>query len=236
MSDGGVSDSFCLRGLAILGPSGEFDGPLDVLVEHGVVAGVGRALVAHAPSCEAEGLFLMPGMFDCHAHLALSTVDLAECLTTPPTQMILATARNARLTLESGVTFVRDLAGVDRGIREGFAAGYVPAPRVQTSVVMLSQTGGHGDGFLAGPGLEIVPLLIDYPGRPRIVVDGVDAMRRTVRELLRAGADWITPAGSSPTTTIRSRASSRPRSSQPPRSRRAARGSRWRPTPTAAKG
>jgi imidazolonepropionase-like amidohydrolase len=57
--------------------------------------------------------------------------------------------------------------------------------------VMLSQTGGHGDGYLAGPGLEVSPLMLAYPGRPPIVVDGPDAMRRAVRELLRGGADWI---------------------------------------------
>ena len=56
---------------------------------------------------------------------------------------------------------------------------------------MLSQTGGHGDNFMAGPGLDPGPGQIAVAGRPPIVVDGVDGMRRGVRELLRGGADWI---------------------------------------------
>jgi imidazolonepropionase-like amidohydrolase len=183
--------SFCLRGANVLDDSGEFTGPIDVSVEGGKVAAVGRELATEATSLDATGLFLLPGVFDCHDHLTMSTVDTAECLTTPLTQAVLETARNARLTLEAGVTFVRDLAGLDRGVRDALAGGYVPGPRVQTSIVMLSQTGGHGDGFLAGPGIEISALMLDYPGRPPIVVDGPDEMRHTVRQLIRGGADWI---------------------------------------------
>ncbi|MBM3676740.1 MAG: amidohydrolase family protein [Actinobacteria bacterium] len=186
-----MSAGFCLRGAAVLGPTGTFEGPIDVAVEDGVVTAVGQAAPSDAPSVDASGLFVMPGMVECHDHLTMSTVDLAECLTTPATELVLRAARNARVTLEGGVTFVRDLAGLDRGIRDGFARGYVPAPRIQTSIVMLSQTGGHGDSFLAGPGIEASALMIGYPGRPPIVVDGVDAMRKAVRELLRGGADWI---------------------------------------------
>jgi imidazolonepropionase-like amidohydrolase len=49
------------------------------------------------------------------------------------------------------------------------------------------------DGFLAGPGLEFPMgyLLPDFPGRPPYRADGVDEMRRAVRAILRAGADWI---------------------------------------------
>jgi imidazolonepropionase-like amidohydrolase len=51
----------------------------------------------------------------------------------------------------------------------------------------LSQTGGHTDAhFMCGVDLE-VPL----PDRPHGVVDGVENMRLRVREVIRAGADWI---------------------------------------------
>jgi imidazolonepropionase-like amidohydrolase len=56
--------------------------------------------------------------------------------------------------------------------------------------VLLCQTGGHGDGFLPG-GAVSAGLTPDYPGRPRQVVDGVEGMRQAVREVLRAGADWV---------------------------------------------
>src|SRR5262249_57619559 len=119
--------------------------------------GGGPPAAADAPSVDCSGLFLSPGVFDCHLHLALSMLDMSEALTTPLTQWALEAASNARRTLEAGVTFVRDLGGADRGIRDAIDRGYVPGPMLQVSIVLISQTGGHGDGFLAGPGLQLSP-------------------------------------------------------------------------------
>lgn len=189
-----IDRSFVLRGASVLDESGGFEGPLDVRVAEGVVAAVGRGVPAEGlRELDCSGLWLMPGVFDCHVHVAVSSVDALELMRTPITQWALEAARNARRTLEAGVTFFRDGGGLDAGIRTALERGYVPGPRCQIAVVMLSQTGGHADGFLAGPGLEQPAgyALPDYPGRPPYLVDGPDQMRRVARELLRAGADWI---------------------------------------------
>jgi imidazolonepropionase-like amidohydrolase len=185
------ADSFVLRGANVLDEAGSFSGPLDVHVEHGRVVAVGSGLRADdAPSHDFSELFLLPGVFDCHDHVAFSTVAVGELLQTPVSQWALEAARNARITLEAGVTFVRDLCGADRGVRDAIELGFVQGPRLQISVVLICQTGGHGDGYLAGPGLES-SLIPDYPGRPPAVVDGPEEMRQAVRATLRAGADWI---------------------------------------------
>ena len=182
---------YVLREASVLDEGGGFAEPVDVHVRDGRVVAVGRNLPADgAPSLDWSGLWLLPGVFDCHDHLAFSTTSVEEVLSTPLTGWALETARNARLTLESGVTFVRDLSGTDRGVRDALAAGYVPGPRVQISVVLICQTGGHGDGYLPGAGTN-GGLLPEYPGRPPHVVDGPEAMRHAVRATLRAGADWI---------------------------------------------
>jgi imidazolonepropionase-like amidohydrolase len=183
-----------LRGAHVLDEACSFSGPLDVHIADGVVAAVGGDLpVGEALDVDFSGLWLMPGVFDCHLHVACSSLDLGEALSTPVTRWALEAASNARRTLEAGVTFVRDLGGADRGIRDAIAAGLAAGPALQVSVVLVSQTGGHGDGFLAGHGLEISPgyLFPDYPGKPPHLVDGPDSMRRAVRAVLRAGADWI---------------------------------------------
>ena len=69
-----------------------------------------------------------------------------------------------------------------------------PGPRMQISVIMLSQTGGHGDDWSVC-GADI-PVFLPHPGRPSGVVDGPDEVRKRVRELLRAGADVIKVATS----------------------------------------
>jgi len=67
--------------------------------------------------------------------------------------------------------------------------GLIAGPRMQISISILSQTGGHGDGTF--PSGACVPLLPCHAGRPENVVDGVEEMRKKVRELKRAGADVI---------------------------------------------
>jgi imidazolonepropionase-like amidohydrolase len=135
----------------------------------------------------------MPGVFDCHSHLGIWSTDALRCLRTPISEWALRAAATARTMLEAGVTFARDVGGIDAGIRDAIDAGLISGPRTQVAINMLSQTGGHGDGFLAGPGFEMTSgyLFPEYPGRPPTVIDGVDSMRRTVRALLRGGADWI---------------------------------------------
>lgn len=184
-----------IRGINVLDESGGFEGPLDVHVADGVVAavGVGLQAEAHVPTIDGGGLWLMPGIFDCHLHLGLSSMDTLRNLRTPITRWALQAGANALATLRAGVTSVRDAGGIDAGVRDAITSGVIPGPRTQVSIVMLSQSGGHADGFLAGPGLESSSGYVfpDYPGRPPCVVDGIDAMRRTVRQILRAGADWI---------------------------------------------
>lgn len=55
---------------------------------------------------------------------------------------------------------------------------------------MLSQTSGHGDGWMPS-GVQAETLAITYPGMPSNIVDGPDAMRQKVRKLIRNGADVI---------------------------------------------
>jgi imidazolonepropionase-like amidohydrolase len=186
--------SFVIRETNVFDETGSFSGPLDVRVEDGIVREVGRHLVARdLPSLDWSGTWLLPGFFDCHDHLALSTIDALEALKTPLSRWALETARNARVTLEAGVTFVRDAAGLDLGVKQSIDTGIAPGPRTQLSITALCQTGGHVDGFLTGLGLEISAeyVLPEYPGRPPYRVNGVEEMRQAVRELLRAGADWI---------------------------------------------
>ncbi len=188
--------TFVLRGANVLGPTGHFAGPLDVVVDGGVVREVRRGARPLAPGCpehDASGLFVMPGVVDAHAHVAISTLDALELLRKPITRWALEAGANLRATLEGGVTFLRDAGGADAGIRDAVEAGVVPGPRLQVSVVGICRTGGHFDGMLAGPGLAISGGYVfpDYPGRPPFRADGPDEMRRVVRHILRSGADVI---------------------------------------------
>jgi imidazolonepropionase-like amidohydrolase len=181
-------------GDALLDPvTGETAREAVVLIEDGHVTKAGRRNGTQVPrdaeQIDASGLTLLPGLIDCHVHLTSlgEGLDFARELTTPPTLELMRAVRAARRTLDAGFTSVRDAAGSPAGVRMAIDAGYFPGPRMFVTVSALSQTGGHTDAhFMCGADLDI-PL----PDRPYQVVDGVENMRMRVREVIRAGADWI---------------------------------------------
>jgi imidazolonepropionase-like amidohydrolase len=181
--------AFTLRHVRVLQQDGGFSDPTDLTVEEGVISRVGSGAVAPPGTLEYDfaGLWLMPGVFDCHAHVGISTVDEGELLRTPPSYALLETTVNLRNVLDSGVTFVRDLGGLDAGVRRAVDEGVIAGPRLQVAIKLLSQTGGHGDAYSERIGLEPNPILGDILA----TADGVEGVRLAVRRLLRAGADCI---------------------------------------------
>lgn len=156
-----------------------------VLVADGRIRWVGahaRAPKAAAAATEVDGrgMTQTPGLIDCHVHLCFDgNADFAgeaREMTTDAVATVKA-VRNAARTLEHGVTTVRDLGGRgDAVIQVGRAVerGIVPGPRILAAGRALTITGGHGHTL--GIARE---------------VDGPDAVRRAVREEIRAGATAI---------------------------------------------
>jgi imidazolonepropionase-like amidohydrolase len=165
----------------------------DVLVEDGRIVEVGRGLDGdHA--VDVSGKAVLPGLFDCHVHLGFSHIDIMRRLQTPFSYNFFVAARSAETTLRLGITNVRDAGGADLGMKQAVNDGLFPGPRMQISLTMISQTGGHADSWM--PCGAHVALFGQHPGRPHPIVDGPDEMRRKVRELVRMGADVIKVATS----------------------------------------
>ena len=160
----------------------------DVVVEDGIIVEVGPGLDGDE-SVDCSGAFVSPGFFDCHVHVTLDNPNQLQIIETPFSLQFFQAAANLRKTLHTGITFVRDACGADRGIKEAVERGLIPGPRMQISIAMVSQTGGHGDNWSAC-GAD-VPFFVPHPGRPSGVADGPDEVRRVVRQLIRAGADVI---------------------------------------------
>jgi len=174
-----------------------FDGTMapitaaDVVVEDGRIVEVGPGLDGD-DGVECTGQTVLPGLFDTHTHVIFSTLDWVEELVTPFSFKFYDAMRNLEATLATGITTVRDAAGADAGIKKAVDDGVIAGPRMRISVNMLSQTGGHADGWLRSG----VDLDLEWPGSPSGLVDGPDAVRRKVREMIRAGADVIKVATS----------------------------------------
>jgi imidazolonepropionase-like amidohydrolase len=181
------------RGGSVFDGTGTDPRPADVTVEDGRIVDVGPGLDGDV-AVELEGATLLPGLFDCHVHVVFSHVDSWRQANTPFSYSFYEAARNLRSTLAIGITSVRDAGGADLGIKQAVADGLIPGPRLQLSLTMVSQTGGHGDDwFVSG---SRIPLLPVHPGVPSGIVDGPDEMRRKVRELHMMGADVVKVATS----------------------------------------
>ena len=175
--------------------SGASPADADVVIEGGRIVDVGSGLDGDE-AIDCVGRALLPGLFDCHVHLAFRYEDFDEYarMQEPFSLAFFRMAHNLRLTLALGITTVRDASGADAGLRAAVEEGTLVGPRMQISVNMLSMTGGHNDPWLPS-GVEGV-FGTPYPGMPSGVCDGVDEVSRTVRQMIRAGADVIKIASS----------------------------------------
>ena len=167
----------------------------DVAFEGGRIAEVGPSLEGDEV-IDCAGKALLPGLFDCHVHIATRYEDFdeAKVANEPFSMPFYRTAENLRRTLALGITTVRDAMGADAGLRMAVEEGSLVGPRMQISITMLSMTGGHNDAWL--PSGALAPWGVGYPGMPSGVCDGVDGVTRKVREVVRAGADVIKIASS----------------------------------------
>jgi len=182
-------NSIAITGARLIDGSGHDPLPqATILIEGDRITGVGRDLdvPAGAMVIDAAGRTVLPGIIDCHVHGTCRARDMRQHLLNTPTYNVLRSTAILEQTLACGVTTARDMGGADAGFRQAIEDGYIAGPRLLISIAMISQTGGHGDAWVpAGMRIQKRAWL------PSPVADGVDEVRRLVRQLLMAGADFI---------------------------------------------
>lgn len=185
-----------LRGARVLDVDrGELGEPSDVLVEGGRIRRISRERLqaAGAEVIELAGRTLMPGLIDLHVHVTAVRMDLGSQVRMPNVFVLLRSVPILEGMLMRGFTSVRDAGGAERALAEAVADGLAKGPRLFVSGRALSQTGGHGD---FRPRSDHLPIVDSCACSFRIgaiarVVDGVDAVRKAVREELQMGAHQI---------------------------------------------
>ncbi|APA90036.1 amidohydrolase family protein (plasmid) [Paraburkholderia sprentiae WSM5005] len=167
----------------------------DLLVEGDTIKAVSQQPIdAHgARIIDLEGKTIMPGLIDLHAHMVATQFDLPSQVNMPNVFVTLKTLPIMRGMLRRGFTTVRDAGGAGFALKQAVEMGLAQGPRLFVAGRALSQTGGHGDGrartdFLPGDAPCNCCVRVGALSR---VVDGVDALRRAVREELQMGADQI---------------------------------------------
>jgi imidazolonepropionase-like amidohydrolase len=147
-----------------------------LVVEGEQIASIGTDVPSGARVVEAA--CVVPGLINCHAHLELNggTDTMTLMVLTTPTQRAYVAATNARKTLGSGVTTIREPGGSESlsiDLRDSIAAGGSIGPTIVAAGRAIIMTGGHG---------------WQLDGRE---ADGPWDVRTAVREQRKSGADCI---------------------------------------------
>jgi imidazolonepropionase-like amidohydrolase len=179
-----------------------FDGTGGAAVRSALVVVDGALITAAGPAASivvpagAEVLdwsdrFVMPGFVDAHSHISIVPGDgdqIGQLRQEAVPQALRATS-NLRRDLASGTTTLRVMTEerfLDVAVRDAIEAGVIPGPRLLCGTRGITASNGHG--------------------RAHSAFDGVDEIRRGVRENFQRGADHVkifaTGGVSSPGTTL----------------------------------
>ena len=157
-----------------------------LLVEDGVIVEIGdaalRLAAAGAQTLDYSGQVIAPGLIDSHVHLMWSGARVENgvdpmyaAIGEPDARLAVRALANLRAALSRGVTTVRDCGGLAEvviPVAQAVRDGLLVAPRVITAGAPLTTTGGHC-WFLQNE------------------AEGEAAVRRAVRRMHKAGADFI---------------------------------------------
>ncbi len=171
---------------------------IGILVKGERIESIGSwtAMAASAPAAadiiDLTKAMVLPGLIDAHTHVLLQGDITAEdydvqLLKESIPYRTLRAAAACQTSLMNGFTTLRDLETegamyADVDLKRAIEKGVIPGPRLFVATRAFSATGMYP---LSGYSWELkVPEGVQ-------IVDGVDQIRRAVREQVKYGADWI---------------------------------------------
>jgi imidazolonepropionase-like amidohydrolase len=160
-----------------------------VLIEGDRIVQVGSGLTipAGTRTIDLGAATLLPGLIDVHTHLSSQSGDYyTDLFRRSPIDNAVRAPTYARNTLEAGFTTVRDVGApgyIDIALRDAINDGSIAGPRMLAATLAISATGGHGDLNGFSPYVKVD----GFSG----IADGIDEIRKRVRENVKRGADVI---------------------------------------------
>jgi imidazolonepropionase-like amidohydrolase len=178
---------------------GEYFEPGELFVRDGRIVDLAPSSVPEGTvSLELGDLTLLPGLMDMEVNLLLGGPDhggLLNAVQDDPAVRTLRAVANARRTLRSGFTTVRNLGLfvqtggllLDVALKKAIDFGWIDGPHVVPAGHAITPTGGHLDPTMfqaLAPG--VMPLTVEEG-----VANGVDEVRKAVRYQIKHGAELI---------------------------------------------
>jgi imidazolonepropionase-like amidohydrolase len=138
-------------------------GQVILIRDHKIEAvGKGLAIPANAKVIDLSSKTVLPGFIDCHTHVADGKslgADPFNVLKKTASQIVLESVTNARVTLMSGFTTVRDVGTYralnDVALRDAIANGDIIGPRMYVAGAYITITGGAGAMTGQAPDIQL---------------------------------------------------------------------------------
>ncbi|MET0955792.1 MAG: hypothetical protein ABWY68_07540, partial [Cryobacterium sp.] len=123
-----------IRGARVSDGAGGFDlaGPLSISAGRFAPTTAGDGI-----EFDARGLWLIPGVYDCHTHLSWNDFHEADRDHRSVAERRALTVRALADTVRGGVVGARDAGGADSSLQADLDTGALLGPRLQVAVDML---------------------------------------------------------------------------------------------------
>jgi len=162
-----------------------------IVIEGDVIVAVGGVEIvpADAGIIDLGSATILPGLIDTHIHPLMSKDDYqTDHLRRSSADKALRGLKAVQDSLHAGWTCLRVVGDADVyyapvEIRRVIDEGLFEGPRLAVAAHYLSITGGGGDINFTSPEQNLIT--------DGLIVDGVDEVRRAVREEIKYGSDWI---------------------------------------------
>jgi imidazolonepropionase-like amidohydrolase len=160
-----------------------------ILITGNIITQVGSnvAIPANAKVIDLSKFTALPGLIDCHTHITGQPENYyVDIFRKSSVDVAIESHIYTERTLEAGFTACRNLGAndyVDVALRNSINAGKTIGPRLYVSGPYIGSTGSHGDMNGFAPQVHIE--------QETGVADGVDGVRKKVRQNIKYGADVI---------------------------------------------